>query len=393
MIERTLLILLVMSCTAIPVGCGSQSKPQPKPSVQTAPESAPSVEVPSPELKATQTAAILAKIMKIELACAENTLHLEQIAELSKDNDPLRNAYLKAVKTGRADVKKLRQSIYEHSEFTNPKINEIRHDELDHDDLTAQLDAIDKTLSAALDASRERRTSNRWGSVSGKILISEIPPPRKPLIEKGRNNRVINGLPDESLLVDPSTGGIANVVIYLPIKPSKIHKDLIDNLPEQVTCELKEYRFHPHILVWNTSQFLTVVSSDDVAHEVTKYGPKNNLVREIVEKGRKGLRMHAYEPEIVNVRCKDLGFHGEGESLRQRMSAYWVITDNPYVAITKEDGSFEIPMLPVGDHEFLVWHESSKKIRTGDNPLRVTVEADKTTEIPALTIPVDAFSQ
>jgi len=41
------------------------------------------------------------------------------------------------------------------------------------------------------------------------------------------------------------------------------------------------------------------------------------------------------------------------------MSAYVLVLDHPYAAITDEKGHFEIPDLPVGDHEFRVWQESA----------------------------------
>ncbi len=38
-------------------------------------------------------------------------------------------------------------------------------------------------------------------------------------------------------------------------------------------------------------------------------------------------------------------------------SAYILPLDHPYVDITKMDGTFRIPKLPVGKLEFQVWHE------------------------------------
>ena len=58
------------------------------------------------------------------------------------------------------------------------------------------------------------------------------------------------------------------------------------------------------------------------------------------------------------------------------MGAYILIVDHPYAAVTGKDGRFEIRNLPVGNHEFRIWHEAvgylEKKyvvtIKEGENP-------------------------
>ena len=39
------------------------------------------------------------------------------------------------------------------------------------------------------------------------------------------------------------------------------------------------------------------------------------------------------------------------------MSGWVIARDNPYVAVSKADGTFEIKDLPAGELEFLAWHE------------------------------------
>jgi hypothetical protein len=41
------------------------------------------------------------------------------------------------------------------------------------------------------------------------------------------------------------------------------------------------------------------------------------------------------------------------------MKGYILARDNPYIAVSKEDGSFEIKDLPVGELEFRAWQEKS----------------------------------
>ena len=62
-----------------------------------------------------------------------------------------------------------------------------------------------------------------------------------------------------------------------------------------------------------------------------------------------------------------------------------MVVDHPYAAVTDKEGKFTIPNLPVGEHEFRVWHERSGyldrkyavKVTKGDvalKPLEVSVD-------------------
>jgi hypothetical protein len=45
-------------------------------------------------------------------------------------------------------------------------------------------------------------------------------------------------------------------------------------------------------------------------------------------------------------------------SIHPWMTAHILIRDNPYMAVTGKDGSFEIKNIPAGKHEFVFWQES-----------------------------------
>jgi hypothetical protein len=65
-----------------------------------------------------------------------------------------------------------------------------------------------------------------------------------------------------------------------------------------------------------------------------------------------------------------------GCDIHPYMTAWWVVLDHPYVAVTDSEGKFEIKGLPAGKHEFIVWHERAGYInrkweltvKAGDNP-------------------------
>ena len=62
------------------------------------------------------------------------------------------------------------------------------------------------------------------------------------------------------------------------------------------------------------------------------------------------------------------------------MRGYLLLRDNPYMAKSDADGRFRIENLPVGEHEFQLWHERAGYLRdvavgatTADRRGRLTV--------------------
>lgn len=223
----------------------------------------------------------------------------------------------------------------------------------------------------------------QWGTLKGQILLDGDIPKIEPLVVKGNNNAkdaavcAAQDVPDEKLVVDPASKGIANVAVYLVKKPAKVHPDLEKSEHKQVNFDQKGCRFEPHMMVVRTDQEVLVLSNDAVAHNTHTYPQKNQQNNFVVSPNdRKGVAikpMTLSEKLPSKVAC----------DIHPWMSAYWIILDHPYGAVTNEKGEFEIANLPVGKHEFIVWQESAgyldKKytvdVKAGDNvekPLKFT---------------------
>lgn len=63
-------------------------------------------------------------------------------------------------------------------------------------------------------------------------------------------------------------------------------------------------------------------------------------------------------------------------NIHAEMSAFVVVLDNPYFAITSRDGSFTIDNIPPGNYTLKTWHERLQPVTQ-----EVTVEAGKTTDV------------
>ncbi len=184
-------------------------------------------------------------------------------------------------------------------------------------------------------------------------------------------------LPEETLIVDAETKGIANIVVYLKKAPKDIHRDLKVSKEKQVVFDQKNCRFTPHFLLVRTDQEILVKSNDPVAHS-TKITPFRNPPENITIRpnDRVGTAMKCNNPESVptTVTC---AFH-------PHMMAYWMILDHPYMAITDKEGKFKIENLPEGEYEFTVWHERVGYI---ERALEVVIDPDATDELGQIEVP------
>ena len=102
-------------------------------------------------------------------------------------------------------------------------------------------------------------------------------------------------------------------------------------------------------------QTLLVKNSDSVAHNTYIKFSSNSAVNEgLPPSATKELKVSKAERKPVSVSC----------SIHPWMRGYLVVQDTPYIAITKEDGTFEIQGLPVGDEvEFQVAHPKWKTVK------------------------------
>jgi hypothetical protein len=232
---------------------------------------------------------------------------------------------------------------------------------------------------ALLGIGLSQSASAQWGTLKGQVLLDGEIPTIKPLVAKGDGTArdaavcAAQAVPDEKLVVDPETKGIANVVIYLPKKPEKVFPGLEKSANATVSFDQKGCRFVPHVMIVRTDQQVVVLSDDAVAHNTHTTFIKNRNDNFLVSpKERTGITLKPLtivEKVPQKVVC----------DIHNWMKAYWVIVDHPYAAVTNEKGEFVIPELPVGKHEFIVWQEESGYL---DKKYTVTIKEGTNTEKP-----------
>jgi hypothetical protein len=231
-------------------------------------------------------------------------------------------------------------------------------------------------------------TSAQWGAIEGQFLLDGDIPKLAPLDTAAKDAEFCppGSVPDESLVVDPGSRGIANIVLYLSKTPDKIHPDLTASAEKEIVFDQKGCRFLPHILFARTDQTILLKSADGTPHN-TRATPFANMGINVIvsPNDRKGIPVQMPQPERTPPFPVSCDIHAW-------MKGHWIVRDHPYVAITDKDGKFKLEKLPAGELEFRVWQERpgyviADPIKTGGK-LTVTIKTDDTLKLPPIKVPV-----
>lgn len=210
-----------------------------------------------------------------------------------------------------------------------------------------------------------------WGTISGQVVLKEDAPKPVLLHAKGANikDAAVCAAADtykDDLVVDASTKGIANVFVYLYRAPKDIHPEAAKPAPK-VIFDQEKCLFKPHALVVQAGQTVEVLNSDPIAHNTHTYPLRNQAVNILVAPNTP-----AGEGVEVATNTRESLPHQVKCDYHPWMMAYWLVLDHPYAAATDAQGNFKIENLPVGEHEFRVWHERAGYL---DRKYAVTVKA------------------
>lgn len=191
--------------------------------------------------------------------------------------------------------------------------------------------------------------AEEWGAVSGRITVGgDLPKVEVLQITHDEEFCGQFKLADKSLQVNLGNRGLANAVIWLstkeqiPVHPSR------QDVSKPVVMDNRNCLFVPRMVPLRSGQFLHVTNSDSIPHNVSIYA-RRNLPVNLQVPDSEPLKKSFAKPELLPVRV-DCSSHAW-------MRAYLLITDHGCVAVTDQDGRFEIPNVPYGDWEFRMWHE------------------------------------
>ena len=245
-------------------------------------------------------------------------------------------------------------------------------------------------------AAAAESTGTGWGTLKGTFTFVGTPPAPTPL--KADKDTEVCGkggpLLDNSLVVG-SDGGIANIVVYARAK--RVHESaqpLGEGAGPEVVFDQKNCMFLTHVLAFQVGSKLEIRNSDPIGHN-TKIEPQKNVPFNQMLANNQTVPYAATNEEALPaaVSC----------SVHTWMRAYMLPRKDKYFAVTKPDGSFEIPNLPAGEElELQVWHErgggaggglslDNKELKwTSKGRFKIKLEPDQTLTL-ALKVPAAAF--
>jgi polysaccharide lyase family 4-like protein len=183
------------------------------------------------------------------------------------------------------------------------------------------------------------------GSLSGRITYAGAPPPKKKVdVTKDKEVCGKNEIDDESLVVGPDKG-LKNVVIIVQgAKGGKFTS-------QKVELDQKGCQYVPHVVVVPTTGQLDILNSDGILHNIHTQSTANPAINVAQPKFKKVLTEKFAKPEIIKAACDAHGW----------MNGWIVATDNPFVAVTDDKGSFTIKDIPPGTYKVEIWHETLGK--------------------------------
>ena len=222
-----------------------------------------------------------------------------------------------------------------------------------------------------------------WGGIKGQVVLKGDAPEPVLLHAKGApiKDAAVCAAADtyaDDLVVDKDTKGIANVFIYLAKAPKTIHPDLKDPSPAKVIFDQNGCQFIPHALTLQAGQTVEVISHDAIAHN-THTNPIKNTAQNVLIAPNTA---EGSGVDIENKLAERLPFKVTCD-YHPWMTAYWLVVDHPYCAVTDKEGRFTIENLPEGSHTFIVWHEKKGYL---DRKYAATVKDGQVSELKPIEV-------
>jgi len=220
------------------------------------------------------------------------------------------------------------------------------------------LNAISISFALAVVASAAGSYAQEWGSLTGRLVVDgSVPDPAKINITKDPEYCGQHNLLEENVIVGDG-GGLTNAFVYLYLKGKDtvdVHPDYESVTSETVVLDNHYCRFEPHVLMVLTGQDLEIRNLDPgIGHNTNAKPLKNPEFNQMISNDSPlKTKFEKAESYPVPFAC----------NVHPWMNAHVLVRDNPYMAITGDDGSFEIKNIPAGKHEFIFWHESKGNLK------------------------------
>jgi hypothetical protein len=207
------------------------------------------------------------------------------------------------------------------------------------------------------EASTVAATPAAGGTISGSVTyLGTAAPPQKLAVTK--NVEVCGKLEhlDQRLVVGASKG-IKDVVVSVSnVKGGKA----LEALGAQFVLDQQGCAYLPHVLLVPVNKPVQILNNDGILHNIHSFSTRNKPFNKPQPKFLKKMDQTFSTVENVSVKCDVHGW----------MSAWVIVVDHPYHAVTDASGKFTISDVPPGTYTVEFWQET-----LGKQTAQVTVAA------------------
>jgi plastocyanin len=226
--------------------------------------------------------------------------------------------------------------------------------------VTALLAGVPCAFASSAQAYEEAPVEN-GGTVNGKVTYSGQVPTRTILPTK--DQEVCGQMREEPEVRVGPDGGVQDAVVYLVGVdrgkgwPAEAEEPVLDN---------KDCRFQPHVQMIPAGT-LGVHNSDPMLHNTHGFYGRRTAFNIALPNQGQTIDVDLERTGQVRIECDAHGW----------MLGWVYVVDNPYYAVTGEDGTFAITDVPTGEYTLV-----ANQAYTGPVEVEVTVEAGATAEVP-----------
>ena len=180
------------------------------------------------------------------------------------------------------------------------------------------------------------------GEISGTIKFKGEPPTN--LSFQVMNNPEFCGstVRGETFIINPENKGIQNVVIRI----EDIGRGKKPPSPTLV-IENRHCHFIPHVQSGMVGDLYEIKNSDPVLHNTHLHLDESTLMNVAMPPNGKNVKKMVMQKGLINVKCDAHKF----------MQGWILISDNPYSAVSDQDGKYTISDIPPGKYKITIWHE------------------------------------
>lgn len=207
----------------------------------------------------------------------------------------------------------------------------------------------------------ETITVGDGGTIRGKIVYEGRVPIRKIITTKDQD--VCGGIREEPEIIVDADKGVKDAVVYLVGVAQGKAWPAMDGPP---VLDQEHCIFEPRVQVMAPGT-LSVVNSDPVLHNTHGFYGKRTVFNLALPNQGQTIETPLERPGTVRIECDAHGW----------MLGWVYVVDNPYYAVTGEDGSFTIGDVPPGNYTLVATHEF-----TGPIEVQVSVAAGAATDVP-----------